>query len=371
LTAFVLLSLLAQGPLIQPVDRAAEIQRNLKVGELLPNATALTPCEPDRTPAFSTSRGAAGVWAGRFRVTAPGTGVWKVRVDPGGGSPPLEMEIGGDAPGAQTEWLAGPVSGTLIKITLTGPGSVTARCPVIRLEAELRQRRPGAPRGLVGADDRWAESSAKLAAAPDVASLRKWSSSLAHIELVAPSGVLVPCTGFFISAHVMMTAAHCIGSRADAARAVLRIGTQEIPGSSLRLIMALKVDFALVWVNDPPAIETLALEDASAADLVVWQWPELPARLVSADGCVFERFDGDLIRHRCDTTGGASGAPVQMRSNGAVVGLHVLGCAESGTPQCANFALRAREIRSRILGLANELRSAEPQAAAEILAVIR
>ena len=352
--------------LIDSVDKADQLQRSLSIGEFTPRNVGITPCQPAKAFAFDETVDIPGVWAARLRLERPGTGNWTLVIQGNDGAP-AETRAVGDGASPGTEWVAGPAHGTQVRIALNGPATATASCPLIRILSELQQLTKGKPRGLVLNDDRWADPSPQLTAAPDSQVLRGWSSAVAYVEILSGSTSLVPCTGFFISTHLMITAAHCISSKADATRARVLVGQRTVPGSALRLLIAQKIDFSVVWVEGNQS-DVLRLGADAPQDLVVWQRPSITEKLISVVGCTFEKNDGARMQHRCDTTGGASGSPVQSRVTGDVVGVHILGCTDTNrTAQCVNAALRVSEIRAKLLQLEPKLRLVDSVAADELL----
>ena len=356
----------AQDPLIDPVDKADQLQRSLSIGEFMPRNVGITPCQPGKALAFDEAVDIPGVWAARLRLERPGTGNWTVQIQGTDGAP-AESRAVGDGATAGTEWVAGPAHGKQVRIRLNGPATPGARCPLILILSELQQLTKGKPRGLVLNDDRWPDPSPQLTAAPDSQVLTGWAKAVAYVEILGTSTSLVPCTGFFISPHLMITAAHCISSKADAARARVLVGDREVPGSGLRLLIAQKIDFSIVFVEGTQS-DVLRLGADAPQNLVVWQRPSLTEKLISVVGCTFERNDGVKMQHRCDTTGGASGSPVQSRATGDVVGVHILGCTDTNrTAQCVNAALRVSEMKAKLLQLEPKLRAVDVAAADELL----
>jgi hypothetical protein len=57
------------------------------------------------------------------------------------------------------------------------------------------------------------------------------------------------CSGFFIAAHLVMTARHCVMTQTDAINTALDIGTNAIRGLEL-LVSHADLAFSLLWVTD-------------------------------------------------------------------------------------------------------------------------
>jgi hypothetical protein len=191
------------------------------------------------------------------------------------------------------------------------------------------------------------------------------------MEVISPTGLMVPCTGYFISENLLMTAAHCVSTDVGAARAVVYLDSQTITGSGVRLVMAQgqDLDFSLLWIVGAHATAILALSDGTPQPLAVWQAGEA-LKKVSIIQCSMLTASADLLEHSCDTIGGSSGSAVQDLATGAVVGLHVAGCTTSNaTAACRNGATPANAIRRRILQYSADLKKADAAAAAQLVAV--
>lgn len=354
------------GQLVMPVDDTA--RRGMAIGSFEAVGTTLAPCLSGRREAFVRRiKLRDGIWAARFSATQLGTGAWTLHVEAADGSQRQSAPVTAAATGA-FEWVTAPVYGTAIRVILEGPADAAAACPAVVLHEELTIHHKSVKRGLVGSDDRWTEDSPELKAAADGALITTWGQGIAHVEVLTASGGVIPCTGFFVSAHVMVTAAHCIASHEEARATRLFVSGQEIRGHTLRLLMAQDIDFSLVWVDAPQPAFLSVSETPSGASLL-WQRPSLAEKKVSAVGCVTKANSGLNVEHQCDSMPGASGAPLQDRASGAVIGVHVVGClSEYGKPSCVNGALRMTEVRARIRALLPELQALDPVAAAEVIA---
>jgi hypothetical protein len=362
----------AQNPMIERIDNIDAIHADLSIGRLTNLPIAVTPCQQDLPVAASLHRPSRGVWAARFKIQPFGVGSWTLVVRSGDGRQQLERNVGSGATSADADWFTGPVYGDGVDILLRGPADRTAKCPVVLIAGELQEKSIGKPRGLVGPESRWKEASTELAQAPDSATLKRWGDGVVHLETLASATALIPCTGFYISPTLVLTAAHCIEGSGDITRTRLQLHDREIRGSDLTLLVRQRIDFAVVLVNGASATSFLPIGDRSADELVMWQTPRFAERLVSVDGCAFARLDGSRLQHKCDTSDGSSGSPLQVRSTGAVIGIQVAGCLDAnGTPQCTNFALRIEEIRARLARLEPDLRKTNPTAADELFKVLR
>lgn len=299
----------------------------------------LSPCDSFTARAFSERRpSASGMWAGEFEVVSTVPGDWFVTVEAGGAKWQQRISKKGE------RLLTSAFSGPSVDVFLDGPGT-GGPCPQVILRSELRGGQPAKPRGVVGNDDRWHLASMELRAQADFATIESWAPSIVHLQIFDARRGL-PCTGFFITAHIVMTARHCVMTAIEAANTTVELGSTTIQGVELLLSVA-ELDVSLVWVNTGTPAAPLAIKSQPAAPMVLWQSPASRERLVSVVDCVIApRPDGFF--HRCDTSVGTSGAPIQDRTNGAVVALHTNGCTISGQPQCVNFGTPIAGIRARL-----------------------
>jgi hypothetical protein len=350
-----------------------EHQAQLAAGGFQTVDEALTPCVASWPFPFHRERRRETPWIGRFVVETMAPGAWSLVVKSlDGDRPPWRAPLTAvQAPGAaplSTDLF--PVGNVAISLEVAAPSS--GPCPIVVLKQELQVLRPAEQRGQVGGtDDRWAENDPRLAAHPNSAAIKSWARAVVRMDVVTPTGLMVPCTGYFITPNLLMTAAHCVSTDAGAAQTVVHLGAQRLSGAPIRLVMAQgadgDLDFSLLWIDGvtPPA--TLALKDATGTSLSVWQAGQ-PLKLVSIFECSASTFATHDIVHTCDTIGGSSGSPVQDLASGAVIGLHVVGCTSSNaTASCRNGAKRAGSIRDRIRFFANELKMADPPAAAQLV----
>jgi len=83
--------------------------------------------------------------------------------------------------------------------------------------------------------------------------------SIAHLRIRGTQGPR-PCSGLFVTAHLLMTARHCVMTELEAANASLDFDAGTIRGLQL-LISQDDLDFSLLWVDAdalpvPPAAGT-------------------------------------------------------------------------------------------------------------------
>ena len=84
----------------------------------------------------------------------------------------------------------------------------------------------------------------RLTEAPGVESR---APSIAHLQIRGTQGSR-PCSGFFVTAHLFMTARHCVMTELEAANASLEFDPGTIRGLQL-LISQDDLDFSLLWVE--------------------------------------------------------------------------------------------------------------------------
>jgi hypothetical protein len=368
--------------LIVPPRQAAALQTDLNAGRFTALPFMLAPCEADRTPAAQLRRPASGVWSGEFSMpSTPAVTGWVLRIQNGDRSEVVETRVGDPSdwierelsPGRARvrEWAVPLMQATEVQIQLLRDPQSQAPCPPVRLKGELERRVPGKPRGAYGRDDRWLTSDARIDQLPNAADVRRWSRAIVHLDTLTSPTLLVPCTGSFISEHVVLTAAHCLESTGNIRRTRLRVGGAEVSGAQLTLLMMQEIDYALVWVDNPPPHETLTIGVPSQAEheYIIWQIPEPDGLKISVEGCRFGRMSAASIQHQCDTEYGSSGSPVQIRGSGALTGLHYRGCVvDNGTTACVNLARTMAEIGQQVAALKSDLSAVHGPRAQEVLA---
>ena len=332
---------------------------------------ALVPCDAQQQPAFSMERAALRFWSAVFAVRDRGHGNWQIVVEDLATGTRFAHPINSAGAGQTLE--TGLVRSRRVRVTLEGPADAQAVCPDVSLETELQQFQKSEARGVFDRDERWDESSAELSVQADVNALRQWSNAVAELHAVGSRKELLPCTGFFISAHVLMTAHHCVAAQNELNQGLLILPNEAIPGDQLRLFLVSGVlDFSLIWVERTDTQHFLNLGSEDTGATVVWQWPVGLGKRISLKGCSIAASRPSTLLHRCDTSVGASGAPIQLRSTGAVIALHTDGCTgiHNGTSWCENFGSRISEIRTYVRGLADPLRKAHPNIAKELLPLV-
>ena len=357
-------------PPVKSVD-VTQIRSELDSARFLDRNELLTPCERDI--GFGAERDGHGFWVGRFRVLDAGEGAWSLVARSQDGLQQWTRPIERVHDAAEAPWQSAVIAADRVQLQIRPDAADAQRCPVVRLEAEFVELTPSQQRGINGDDDRWTRLRQEFQQLPDSATIATWSSAIVYLRVLTPGDIYVPCSGFFVSPHVLVTAYHCITSQVDAAAAAIHSNGQVIPPGSLKFLAGMgDLDFTLLWVPGSLPHSTLTFGDNQTGELVLWQQLSRTENWVSVRDCRIAQASGVQIEHQCDTDGGTSGAPLQLRTNGRVVGVHVSGCtAGNRTAACINVGTKTREIINWILSVEAPLRNFDPAAADEILAAIR
>lgn len=365
----------AQSLITGPSKSAETIHRNTAIATFTKIGHNLTPCAASLSPPFEDFRGdGKHVWAARFRVIATAPGSWDLVVHSLDGAQEWRRPIVAVHGAADPSWTTDVFSEGKVRMTLEVSGQNAGPCPAVAFESELQISTPAQARGQFGnADDRWDEANSTLLARPDHALLAGWAEAVVHLEVLSPTGLLVPCTGYFLSPNILMTAAHCISTHAGALQSTVFLGPRRVTGSQLKLLMAQgpDLDFSLLWVQDAKSSVMLRLADKAAPALAVWQVPD-DKKLVSIVECSTSTRDANELAHTCDTSGGSSGSPIQDRSTGDVVAVQTKGCTSTHkTTSCTNIGVRIDKVRDRIFSFEAELTALDPVAAGDLYSALR
>jgi hypothetical protein len=191
----------ARSSLVDPADRLDSLRSELATLAMVQRNNELSPCVASDPLAFFESRASAGsMWGAQFEVLAPGQGNWFLVVKGSAEAAPWRQRI----TRAGEKWTTPAVTGETVDISLEGSGQPSARCPRVIMRGELVGGRPARPRGAVGPDDRWDATSPQFLALSDATLIAKWAPSVVHLQVFDTQRGL-PCTGFFITPHIVMT----------------------------------------------------------------------------------------------------------------------------------------------------------------------
>ena len=183
----------------------------------------------------------------------------------------------------------------------------------------------------------------------------------------------ISCTGFMVSADVMVTNQHCIPSAASCSASYAKFGYERdragklSEGQDFRCVRLLDsdvgLDFAVIRLEGAPGQSTrwgylqwAERKHALDEPLAVIQHPDGEPKRGAVQGCFVTTVDaigklaGDAsdFGHRCDTMTGSSGSPA-VDASMKVLGLHHMGFDTSDARwSFENRAVRADRLRARI-----------------------
>jgi trypsin len=104
---------------------------------------------------------------------------------------------------------------------------------------------------------------APVADRSDAATIESRAPSMVHLHINDAQRAR-PCSGFFIAAHLVMTARHCVMTQTEAANTALDLGTTAIRGLEL-LVSHADLDFSLLWVHTDASIASPTFDTPIAA----------------------------------------------------------------------------------------------------------
>lgn len=276
------------------------------------------------------SRGGAVGLRFRFRVLArPSLPTWAVRVLDRDGRE-VWTYAATDAP-EDAEFWSDEIPGSRATIEILS----TERRSSLQLEADVLEVRPGAKPLAITEPNQLERYRGK----PDP--IRTWGRAVARLRFVGADGRQYVCTGFMITADLMLTNQHCINTDAERRSALVDFN-YDGPGSATRTVRVKELvlsnmprDYSLLRLASRPNVGILNLQPSTLSQklpLIIVQHPGGEMKQVSivdcyivepsAAGLTADRTD---FEHFCDTKGGSSGSPVLDPAQKAVVGLHHLG----------------------------------------------
>jgi V8-like Glu-specific endopeptidase len=228
------------------------------------------------------------------------------------------------------------------------------------------------PMGIIGLDQR-----IPIRMAPQ--DVRGWAPPIARLSFIRDGGQFV-CTGFMVTATLLLTNEHCLGTEPAALSAIAEFGfdSQTATPTNFRVskleAASIPLDYAIVRLTQAPtSFGKAKLGIGSAADdqaLVIVEHPAGEFKQASIDDCKVKSATrpgtggGPTdFGHLCDTLGGSSGSPVMDRQSGLVVGLHHLGFpAGSAEPQnqAVHIGQVLEDVRTRVPALHAEITTDNP-----------
>jgi len=218
----------------------------------------------------------------------------------------------------------------------------------------------------------------------EIVQRRDWGKSVARLRFIGDDGKLYFCSGFLISANLLMTNEHCPDSENEW-RSTLVDFDFDVPNTRPRpenvsqfkdfVLSHRPLDFSIFRLKfTPPGRVPLVLDTSVPSpnkDLLLIQHPGGKSKRISVIDCkavappqgLSPRSASDFF-HLCDTEGGSSGSGVIDPATGKVVGLHHLGWDTEQMPlppdsHQLNQAVLMRDI-------INFIKTNRPDIAAEI-----
>ncbi len=205
------------------------------------------------------------------------------------------------------------------------------------------------------------------------AELMKAARSVAKL-IISRDLDTISCTGFMVSADIMITNQHCISSAANCSGTYAKFGYERdragklSEGQDFRCLRLLDsdfgLDFALIRLDGAPGqtdrwghLHWAEHKHFHEEPMAVIQHPDGEPKRVAVQGCFVSTVEaigkmaGDAsdFGHRCDTMTGSSGSPA-LNTSMKVLGLHHMGY-DTSDPRWSfeNRAVRADRLRARIL----------------------
>ena len=210
----------------------------------------------------------------------------------------------------------------------------------------------GVPQSISGIDQR-----IPIRRAP--ADVKGWAPPIARLSFIKEDRQYV-CTGFLMTADLLMTNEHCLGTPEIAVSALADFG-YDASNATPRRVRVSKLeavdptlDYAIVRLSEPLGeFGRVTLGDSTVVDgenLVIVEHPGGEFKQASIDDCKVRRPSltgvakpGTDFGHLCDTLGGSSGSPVMDRQSGKVIGLHHFGFID-GSPDPVNQGVHMNQI---------------------------
>ena len=229
------------------------------------------------------------------------------------------------------------VAGGRARIELIADGDTGQM--IVQIERCNFQYTEPAPKAIVGDDDR--EELVK--AYGKLHRYYRYSAPIAMVLFQKRSdGLDSNCTGFLVSATLLITNNHCISVEKQVRTVLVRFGFDQIrepPAADVRVAALLHtdegLDYTVLRMARSPNLAPVRLNlDAVKAGhtLILIQHPDRQPKTIAVKNCVVQLADfvarkegvkTDFL-HACDSEGGSSGSPIMDEATGEVVGLHHL-----------------------------------------------
>jgi hypothetical protein len=228
----------------------------------------------------------------------------------------------------------------------------------------------GVPQSITGLDQR-----IPIRRAPQ--DVRGWAPPIARLSFIRDGEQFV-CTGFLVTATLLLTNEHCLGTEPAALSALVEFGfdTVDAVPTTFRVskleAASVPLDYALVRLAQAPnGFGRVKVATGGATEdeaLVLIEHPAGEFKQASIDDCKVKSVtrpgtgDGPTdFGHLCDTLGGSSGSPVLDRQTGGLVGLHHLGIP-AGAVDPVNQAVHIGQVL-------DDLKTRVPAVHAEIVSL--
>ncbi len=228
------------------------------------------------------------------------------------------------------------------------------------------------PQSITGLDQR-----IPIRTAPQ--DVRGWAPPIARLSFIQDGDQFV-CTGFLVTADLLLTNEHCLGTEPAALSALVEFGfdTPNATPTTFRVskleAASVPLDYAIVrLIQAPSGFGRVKLGAGPAVEdqaLVIVEHPAGEFKQASIDDCKVKSVarpgtggGATDFGHLCDTLGGSSGSPVLDRQSGGLVGLHHLGIpfgAVDPVNQAVHIGQVLDDVRTRVPALHSEITSQNP-----------
>jgi V8-like Glu-specific endopeptidase len=218
-----------------------------------------------------------------------------------------------------------------------------------KLKQFLATRKPGtgpslpsqAPQGTIGGIT-GTDDAVDVKELAEDSSLKKQSVAVGQIKVLTKDNMSLQCTAFLIGDDLALTASFCI-EEASSAELSMPDGSTQFPVYRVNLPPLEIVsnpdglNYALLRVDGKPGVKhgVLRLSSQPPAEnqslsLLMFRGSNQKLAITGTPDCRVFKVEQDVFRHRCDTGGGSSGAPILSADGNQVVGLHFQSGAEGG-----------------------------------------
>jgi V8-like Glu-specific endopeptidase len=276
---------------------------------------------------------------------------------------------------------SGPVRGGAKSAALRRD-SAASPCPSVRVSGLLKEALRSFDSSITPPNDLKSFASS-LSEGP--AAMTNWGSVVARIRFVGDDGKGYFCTGFLVTANLILTNQHCLSSQSETLSAELDFD-YDADGAKPQIVRLKSLvrpnaarDYALAELAAPMSRQPLLLaasDYTKQPELVIVQHPAGKIKHVSIKQCKVEKNDVPGVtdaptdfEHKCDTETGSSGSPVHHVATGHVVGLHHFGF-EEGVTDGRNQAVKLLDVLNDLNANFSAMATSHPHLASELRALI-